>query len=464
MMKKEDVFETLTALSGIYGAGSFGYLPLLFAAKWLVDNPSSKEFLDLKEKYPHISVSDGLKRIAFLLFPYTHLAVYSWEVSRGEMPHFRLDISVSPEDAEKIISYTSKALSSLNLSEANVSRKTLLEGFDMYLESCLAETRIDVSVQPGAVERIVAGIAADGVKVSDVYDPFCRFGALLSAVSAERKTAGDEMLLYSSVAYVRSLFAGSAVDVLEKGSIEDPLLSDAGMLKQFPLVVSDLSGVYSDKTSSVFQMDIHKRFSALSEESDMLTPAAAFCHAFACTSPGGRCIVVAGNEGYFRAGGIFGNMSFSGSAEFVLEDYLEAVIDVAVPPRFFGRSARRFRDLVDSRKIYVFSRRKDAARRGKILFVNAAELPADEEVVSKVVSCVKGFTEIPGFSKVVDSKDVIGRHELKLDAVQFTAVLEAPKSEDLCRIVRDLKRLEGERISLMKDIEAVSAELSVKRG
>ena len=464
MMKKEDVFETLTALSGIYGAGSFGYLPRLFAAKWLVDNPSSKEFLDLKEKCPNISVSDDLKHIACMFFPYAPLAVYSRDTSHDNVPLLWFDDSVSYEDAEKIISYTCKALSSLNLSEANVSRKDILDGFDMYLESCLDEARIDVSVHPGVLERIVAGIAADGVKVSHVYDPFCRFGTLLSAVSAEHKTAGDELLLYSAVAMVRSLFAGSAIDVLEKGSIEDPPLSDMGTLKQFPLVVSDLSGVFSGKKSSVYQMDIHKRFSALSEGSDRLMASAAFCHAFASTGLGGRCIVVADNDRYSPGHDIFRNMSFSGAAEFVLEDYLEAVIDVAVPPRFSVSSSRRYRDLVDSRKIYVFSRRKDAARCGKVLFVNAAESAADDEVASKVVSCVKGFTEIPGFSKVVDSKDVIGRHELKLDAVQFTAVLEAPKSEDLCRIVRDLKRLEGERVSLMKDIEAVSAELSVKRG
>ena len=463
MMKKEDVFETLTALSGIYGAGSFGYLPLLFAAKWLVDNKSSKEYQDVMVKGPWRSNSDELKDVAELISPNSTLGVASRDASHGKVPFLWLDDSVSYEDTGKIISYTSKALSSLNLSEENVSRKDLLDGFDMYLESCLNEAQIDVSVHPGAVERIVAGIVDDEGKVSHVYDPFCRFGTLLSAVSAEHKTAGDELHLYSSIAKVRSLFAGSAIDVLNGESVEEPPLSDDGSLKQFPLVVSDLSGVYSDKTSSVFQMDIHKRFSEVGPVNDRLTPSAAFCHAFACTDLDGRCIVVADSDRFYRVGNIFDQLSFSGGVSLVLGDYLEAVIDVAVPPRFDVRYARRHRAFLDSRKIYVFSRCKDAARRGKILFVNAAESAADDAVVERVVSCVKGFTEIPGFSKVVDSKDVIGRREVMVDAVQFTAVLETPKSEDLCRIVRDLKRLEGERISLMKDIEAVSFELS-KRG
>ena len=233
-------------------------------------------------------------------------------------------------------------------------------------------------------------------------------------------------------------------------------------MEVFDLVVSDLSDVGSDEVSTMYQMDIHRRFQELCPGADKLTPSVGFCHAFASMAYDGHCIVMTNGSSDSRFNNLFTGMSFSGAAGLVLEDNLEAVIDVVFPVKSKVRS-RRFSEPIFRRKIYVFSRGKDEARRGKILFINAAESPADDSVVEKVVSCVKEFSEIPGFSKVVEAKDVIGRHELKVDAVQFTAVLEKPRSEDLCRIVRDLKRLEEQRISLMKDIEAVSAELS-KRG
>ena len=477
MMTKEDVFETLTWLSGTYGAGSFGYLPHLFAAKWLVDNRSSKEFQHFAERFAHFAECEDLERIACDVFRTRFIHVVSYDVSTGLEPFTALDESVSCEDLKKIIAYTCEALSALDFSEANVSRETLLEGFDMFLESCLDEAHLDIPVYPGPAEQIIAGISSgNGRLVSSAYNPFCRFGALISAVSAEHKEADDEWCVYSAVTFVRSLLAGSCFGEVFLGpSIEEPRLSEDGSLKTFDLVVSDLSGASFYGTSSVYQMDVHERFKKLCPDMEQLTVSTAFCHAFASTASGGRCIVMcdSGRDGYSY--GVFGTMSHSGASGLVLDDFLEAVIDVAVPSRFSKHVSGQIDGCILKRKMYVFSKGKDAARRGKVLFVNAGKSAADEEVVSKVVSCVTGFSEIPGFSKVVDNKDIIrnrvvdevvvlGWVEIMIDAAWFTAVLEAPKSEDLCRIVRDLKQSEDERVSLMKDIEGVSAELAVMRG
>ena len=479
MMTKEDVFKTLTWLSGTYGAGSFGYLPHLFAAKWLVDNRSSKEFQHFAERFAHFAECEDLERIACDVFCMRSIHVVRYDVSSGLEPFTALDESVSCEDLKKIIAYTCEALSALDFSEANVSRETLLEGFDMFLESCLDEAHLDIPVHPGPAEQIIAGISSgNGRLVSSAYNPFCRFGALLSAVSAEHKEADAEEWVYSAVAFVRSLFAGSCFgEVFPGPAIEDPLLSDDGSLKQFPLVVSDLSGVFLYRRSSVFQMDVHERFKELCPNVERLTASTAFCHAFASTASGGRCIVMCDGECRYGRAEIFGPMSDSGAKGLVLGDFLEAVIDVAVPSRVLRDVSGRFDGCTLKRKIFVFSKGKDAARRGKVLFVNAGKSAADEAVVSKVVSCVNSFSEIPGFSKVVDSKDVIGYREhyfgevvvvgdseVLADAAWFTAVPEVPESEDLCRIVRDLRQSEDERVSLMKDIEGVSAELAVMRG
>ena len=84
--------------------------------------------------------------------------------------------------------------------------------------------------------------------------------------------------MYSAVAFVRSLLAGSCFgEVFPGPSIEDPLLSEDGSLKTFDLVVSDLSGASFYGTSSVYQMDVHERFKELCPDVEHLTVSTALC-------------------------------------------------------------------------------------------------------------------------------------------------------------------------------------------
>ncbi|MCQ2377333.1 MAG: hypothetical protein MJ006_04960, partial [Methanocorpusculum sp.] len=363
----------------------------------------------------------------------------------------------------------------LNLSVAAVPREEAARGFDLYLHHVLTGRdgyRFGFSESPGIAERIAAGIA-EPLSPYSLYDPFCKFGTLLSCIDAAKKTGCDENRVYTSVAEIRAILADKTdTTILPENHLKAPLTDEHGCLRQFGHVVSDLTGIDSDKETALFQTDVHKRFQTYCPELSRLSPSAAFCHAIA-SAGSGKCILIGNAGGNFRGPGILDDVSSEGITSLLSQDLPEVVIDVAVSeekqaPGEFPMRPGRGREI---RRIYVFNGSKAPERRGKILFINATDVPASA-VVSRVLSCVETFEEVPGFSAVVSCADILAAEsgrilrrqgETVFSPKQYTACIARPKETEISHILRDIKRLEEQRVSLMKNIEEIAASLAEEK-
>ncbi|HJJ33113.1 MAG TPA: hypothetical protein O0X19_01850 [Methanocorpusculum sp.] len=477
-MNAEDIAGILNNLSEITCAGSLGYLPQMFFAKWFVDNPKLPEnraklvFYRYDERVEDRGYDEkNLMHLSRAMFGFRPDVLFD----KAPEEFSSADSQVSRGLAASVLKQTENTLLSLDLSGAAVPRKEVARGFDLYLHHVLTGRggyRLGVSESPGVAERIAAGIAEYFMPYS-VYDPFCKFGTLLSGINAPQKTASDETLVYASIAKIRAALADEYdIKILPENHLEAPLTDEHGRLRRFDLVVSDLTGIGSDKETALFQTDVHKRFQTYCPELSRLSPSAAFCHAIA-SAGSGKCILIGNAGGNFRGPGILDDVSSEGITSLLSQDLPEAVIDVAVSEEKpvtgeFPMRPGRGREI---RRIYVFNDEKEEERCGKILFINATDVPASA-VVSRVLSCVKTFEEVPGFSAVVSCADILAAEsgrilrrpgETVFSPKQYTACIAKPKETEISHILRDIKRLEEQRVSLMKNIEEIAASLTEEK-
>ena len=478
MMNAEDIAGILNNLSDITCAGSLGYLPQMFFAKWCLDNlglPENDPVVDDDQYQLFLRGIRNEKRNNLNLFAGV-LCNLVPEVLFDEAPRelSSAESQMKQRLEESILKQTENTLLSLDLSRAAVPRKEVARGFDLYLHHVLTGrggSRFGFSEKPGVAERIAAGIAKSLPAYSySVYDPFCKFGTLLSCIDSPEKIASDENPVYASIARIRAALAGKTdTKILIENHLKAPLTDEHGCLRQLGQVVSDLTGIDSDKETALFQTDVHKRFQTYCPELSSLSPVAAFCHAIASAGLG-NCILIGNAGGNFRGPGILDGISPEGITSLLSRDLPEVVIDVAVSEEkpVTGESPMRPGRGREIRRIYVFNGSKAPERRGKILFINATDVPASA-VVSRVLSCVESFEEVPGFSAVVSCADILaamGRRMFRIPGdvlfspKQYTACIAKPKETEISHILRDIKRLEEQRVSLMKNIEEIAESLA----
>lgn len=480
MMNAEDIAEILKNLSETTKTGSLGYLPQMFFAKWCLDNrtlPGVAECLNgnVYQSLPSRSGPQNaycLENTALLLLN-VRPKLFTDDEEDSYNPHNDRILN------ESVKKQTETTLLSLNLSESAVPRNEAARGFDLYLRHILSErdaSLVGCSATPKTAERIVRGLAAMVENVKTVYDPCCKLGTLLSCVKAEEKTGADEEEVFASIAYIRAFLSGKPDIKISLGRhIEEPLTDEHGKIKTYNLIVSDISGINSNKETALFQTDIHKRFQKYCPDLETYSAPAAFCHA-AASADRRKHIILIGDAGGFCRDEIFGSLSTEGIASILADDLLEAVIDIDVPPENkpavsddFPSSRFRFKQDNETKRIYLFNGVKPGERRGKILFVNAAGLSASE-TVSRVLSCVEKFEEVRGFSAIVPTGDLLaagGKRMYKRDILfspkQYTACIARPKETEISHILRDIKRLEEKRALLMKNIEEIAKSLTEEK-
>ena len=481
MMNAEDIAEILKNLSETTKTESLGYLPQMFFAKWCLDNRTLPDVAKCLEENAFLSRSERIRSRGeyslettahYLLNVRPKLFTEDDEDEYTAHDNWKLDESVKKQ--------TETTLLSLNLSESAVPRKEAARGFDLYLRHILSETdayRVGCSATSKAAERIARGLAAMVENVKTVYDPCCKLGDLLSCIKAGEKTGADEEEVYTSIAYIRAFLSGKPGTKICFGHhIEEPLTDEHGKIKTYDMVVSDISGIYSKKETALFQTDIHKRFQKYCPDLTTYSAAAAFCHA-AASADGRKHIILIGDTGGFFRDGIFGQFSPEGVASILADDVLEAIIDIDVAPENkpaadddFPSARFRCGPENETKRIYLFNGVKPDERRGKILFVNAAGCSASE-TVERVLSCVEKFEEVRGFSAIVPAGDLLSaggkRRTFRGNALftprQHTACIAKPKETEISHILRDIKRLEEQRVSLMKNIEEIAASLAEEK-
>jgi type I restriction enzyme M protein len=119
--------------------------------------------------------------------------------------------------------------------------------------------------------------------------------------------------------------------------------------------------------------------------------------------------------------------------------------------------------------IIIFNKNKQSERRNKILFISASNeyIPhpsvrrlnsLSDENIRKIVDAYRKFAGIPGFSRVVDTKEVRS-NDYNLNVPLYVMPVEEPEQIDISKEFAELKELEKEKEEIGKKLEEHLSEL-----
>jgi len=455
MLTCKTLYDTLISLSNIeeYYEGSLGYLPFLLHAKWEQDNGKEQTInfsgnpedvrTGLWQKYKNCDIGK--------LMYITPMSLLTQSKS-GDLPE-------KPSDT--ILAYAIQTINTLNLSEKNLKRESLINAFNHYLRDLCIRAQI-ASEEQVKIRKITDYVIQEiAGEIESAYDPFCRDGYALSLLNAKETGGTDENSVLSLIAKIRLDFMGRTAEIKSVSAAEHPEITAEGKLKTHQFVISCLDDNIIKNEVSIVTHDIYNRFTQTIHHHDITEPLEGLNsitslryrtgimlgHALAITS--GRCILFSNSS--HRNTGILFSMGQDQINSFLYSDVLEAVITLND-----SEEERRFRST--SSTIYIFNRKKDEKHRGKVFFLNADinEISADE-----IVRICQNTEEVKGVSKLVPLSKLSENRRDCLSAVRHTAVIQKQNLESTASLIHELRRLEKRDSSVMNDILHVAYTLSL---
>ncbi|MEX1367506.1 MAG: N-6 DNA methylase, partial [Nannocystaceae bacterium] len=102
--------------------------------------------------------------------------------------------------------------------------------------------------------------------------------------------------------------------------------------------------------------------------------------------------------------------------------------------------------------VLVLARDKEAARKGKVLFVDASREYGEgtnqnvlrDQDLSRIASAIDGFQDVDKYARVVSTEE-IEKNEFNLNVSRYVDTLEEEERIDLAGAVARLRALEAER-------------------
>ncbi|MEM3489126.1 MAG: N-6 DNA methylase, partial [Nitrososphaerota archaeon] len=120
--------------------------------------------------------------------------------------------------------------------------------------------------------------------------------------------------------------------------------------------------------------------------------------------------------------------------------------------------------------IIIFNKNKPPKRKGKILFINASNeyIPhpsvrrlnsLSDENIGRIVEAYRKFSDITGFSRVVDKSEIID-NDYNLNVTLYVMPVEEAEEIDIKKEFSELKELEKEREEIRKKLENYISEIT----
>jgi type I restriction enzyme M protein len=300
-----------------------------------------------------------------------------------------------------------------------------------------------------------------------VYDPCCGSGGMLiiSYLHVLEKYGEKEvkkLFLYGqeknpeiyAIGEMNLLLHDIKNANLENGDTLDfPRFEEDGRLQQFTVVIANIpwnqDGYNEGRLKAVKFKD---RFS-LGYPPQSSADWAWIQHMIASTMDGGRAAVVVDNGALFRGGQERVVRSKIVAKE---RDWIECVI--LLPEKLFYNTGA-------PGAIVVFKRNKKDERKNKILFINASNefiqhpsirrlntLSSDN--MNKIVEAYNNFSEVSGFSRVVDVKEVV-KNDYTLNVSLYVMPVAEGEPVNISQVYSELKELEQRRNELSRQLDEV---------
>jgi type I restriction enzyme M protein len=296
-----------------------------------------------------------------------------------------------------------------------------------------------------------------------VYDPCCGSGGMLiiSYLHVHDKRGEKEarkLFLYGQERNPEIYAIGEMNLLLHEiknanlangDTLENPRFRENGKLKQFKVVIANIpwnqDGYNEGRLKAV---NFRERFT-FGYPPQSSADWAWVQHMLASAKEDGRVALVVDNGCLFRGG-----QEKVVRSKIVNKDWIECVI--LLPEKLFYNTGA-------PGAIIVFNRNKPKERIDKILFINASNefvthpsvrrlnsLSVDN--ISKVAGVYEKFSEIPGFSRAVESKE-LAKNDHNLNVSLYVMSIEETEKISIREVYSELKKLEAERNRINKELE-----------
>jgi len=302
-----------------------------------------------------------------------------------------------------------------------------------------------------------------------VYDPCCGSGGMLiiSYLYVHDKRGEKEarkLFLYGQERNPEIYAVGEMnlllhdiknANLANGDTLENPRFRDNGKLKQFEIVIANIpwnqDGYNEGRLKAA---NFRERFNfGYSPQSS--ADWAWVQHMLASAKEDGRVAVVVDNGCLFRGG-----QERVVRSKMVGKDWIECVI--LLPEKLFYNTGA-------PGAIVVFNRNKPKERLNKILFINASNdfvthpsvrrlntLSTDN--IKKIVGAYQKFSEAPGFSRAVESKE-LAKNDYNLNVSLYVIPIQETEKISISHVYGELKKLEQERDRINKQLEKVLTQI-----
>jgi type I restriction enzyme M protein len=239
-------------------------------------------------------------------------------------------------------------------------------------------------------------------------------------------------------------------------TLDYPRFTEDGRLKKFDVVIANIpwnqDGYGEERLKKA---DFRERFSfGFSPQNS--ADWAWIQHMLASTKENGRVGIVVDNGCLFR-----GAAEKAIRSKIIEKDLVECVI--LTPEKLFYNTGA-------PGAIMIFNKNKPQDRRNKILFINASNEyikhptvrrlnSLSKENINKIVEAYRKFTNIEGFCRIVDKKEV-SDNDYNLNVTLYVMPIEGREQIDIAKEFSELKELEKERGEVGKKLEEYISELN----
>jgi type I restriction enzyme M protein len=321
---------------------------------------------------------------------------------------------------------------------------------------------------PREVIRLMVEIL-DPKPGESVYDPACGSGGMLilSHLHVAEKYGEEETRrlflfgqernpeIYAVCQMNLILHEIKNANIANGDTLDYPRFKENGKLKQFDVVIANIpwnqDGYGEERLKKA---DFSERFS-FGYTPNNSADWAWIQHMLTSAKENGRVGLVVDNGCLFRGG-----KEKEIRRKIVEKDWIECVI--LTPEKLFYNTGA-------PGAIIIFNKNKSLERRNKILFINASKefIPhpsvkrlnsLSKENINKIVEAYRTFIDIPGFSKVVNVKEVAG-NDYNLNVTLYVMPIEEKESIDIFKEFSELRELKREREEIEKKMEECITEL-----
>lgn len=295
-----------------------------------------------------------------------------------------------------------------------------------------------------------------------IYDPTCGTGGMLISALDEVKRSGGEYrtlklygqernLITSSIARM-NLFLHGVVDfeIIRGDTLAEPKHIEGDRLRQFDVILANPPYSIKQWNREAWSSDKWGR-NSLGTPPQGRADYAFQQHILTSLTAKGRCAVL------WPHGVLFRNEEQAMRAKMIEQDWVEAVI---------GLGANLFYNSPMESCIVVCNRKKTAARKGKVVFIDAVNEVARERAQSfltpahqnRILAVYKTFADVSGFAKVATLAEISANASnlsIPLYVKQAAAARTSDSDGRPSTLAKTLERWTSERRAFWSQLTAV---------